>query len=340
MTKNTDRQEDRGVSPVPADPPAPELKQAHAEAIVSAAVESHSPATRRSYDAAWRQFVEWCDSEGYTPFPADPQIVAAYLTERAEAGRSFATLKVGRAAIRYFHESRGVDSPTQSAGVSRVLRGLARRAAAAKLVQGRGQATGLTARHLAGIIATARQRRTFLGGARESETAAKRRGNLDIALIATMRDGLLRRSEAIALTWADVEFKDDGTALVTIRRSKTDQTGEGAVQYIGFDAAAALKAIRPDDEDDAAISGRSVFGLKTGESVSRRITAAARAAGLKGRFTGHSPRIGMAQDLAAAGASTTALMTAGRWRAHRMPAHYARGETARNGAVSRYYRSR
>ena len=337
MTKNPDRQADRSVSPVP-DPGAPELKQAHAEAIVSAAVESHSGATRRAYDAAWRQFVEWCDAEGYTPFPADSKTVAAYLTQRAEAGRTFATLKVDRAGIRYFHETRGVDSPTQSAGVSRVLRGLARRAAAAKLVN--GQAIGLTARHLAAIVATAHQRRVFIGGARESEKAAKRRGDVDVALISVMRDALLRRSEAIALTWADVELRDDGTALVTIRRSKTDQTGEGAVHYIGADATTALKAIRPDDEDEAAISAQPVFGLQTGESVSRRIKAAAKAAGLKGDFRGHSPRVGMAQDLAEAGASTVDLMIAGRWKAARMPAHYARAQSARNGAVARFYRTR
>ncbi|MYA41498.1 MAG: tyrosine-type recombinase/integrase [Gemmatimonadetes bacterium] len=338
MTNIPDRQEDRGVSPVPADPPASELKQAHAEAIVSAAVESHSGATRRAYAAAWRQFVEWCDAEGYTPYPADPQIVAAYLTQRADAGRSFPTLKVDRAGIRRYHEDRGVDSPTTSPGIAKIMRGLARRAAAAKLV--RGQATGLTAKHLAAIVATAHQRRTFIGGARESEKAAKRRGDVDVALISVMRDALLRRSEAIALTWADVDFKDDGTALITIRRSKTDQEGEGAVQFVGTDAAAALMDIRPDKQDEAAISGRSVFGLKTGESVSRRITAAARAAGLKGDFKGHSPRVGMAQDLAEAGASTVDLMIAGRWKAARMPAHYARAQSARNGAVARFYRSR
>jgi len=41
-----------------------------------------------------------------------------------------------------------------------------------------------------------------------------------------------------------------------------------------------------------------VFGLG-GTQIQRRIAAAAAAAGLKGRFTGHSPRVGMAQDLAA-----------------------------------------
>jgi len=193
---------------------------------------------------------------------------------------------------------------------------------------------------LAAIRATAHRRRTYRNGARESEARAQQRGDVDIALISVMRDALLRRSEAIRLTWNDVEFSDDGTALVTIRRSKTDQEGSGAIQFIGRDATDALTAIRPDGEDEALIASRLVFGLKTGEAVSKRIRAAASAAGLKGRFRGHSPRVGMSQDLVEAGASTTDLMVVGRWSAHRMPASYTRGQAARKGAVARYYRAR
>lgn len=338
MSTTPNRPTDPAVSPVQADSTDSELKESHAEAIVSAAVESHSPATRRAYEAAWRHFAEWCAEEGYEDFPATPQTVAAYLTKRADDGRTFATLKVDRAGIRYYHQLRGVESPTHSAGVGRVLRGLGRRAVASKTPQGRGQATGLTAQHLSAIRATALRRRVFRSGARESEKTAERRGKVDIALISTMRDALLRRSEAVALTWADIEFRDDGNALVTIRRSKTDQEGTGAVQFIGSDAAAALMDIRPDDEDEAAIAAQSVFGLQTGEAVLRRIRAAAKAAGLKGEFKGHSPRVGMAIDLVEAGASTTDLMVVGRWKAARMPAHYSRGQSAANGAVARYYR--
>ena len=39
---------------------------------------------------------------------------------------------------------------------------------------------------------------------------------------------MLRRSEAAALVWGDIEFRADGTARVTVRRSKTDQEGTGA----------------------------------------------------------------------------------------------------------------
>ena len=48
--------------------------------------------------------------------------------------------------------------------------------------------------------------------------------------------------------------------------------------------------------------------------IGRRIDAAAKAAGLGEGFTGHSGRVGMAQDLAASGVELPELMTAGRWK--------------------------
>ena len=312
------------------------LKSRHVDAVVEAAIESHSLATRRAYSSAWKRFRHWCTAQGYEALPADPETVAAYLTDRANEGRSISTLKVDRAGIRYYHEGRGLDSPTQSAGVSRVLRGLARRAAASKLVQAHGQTTGLSENDLAAIRASANRRRVHKGGGRETKEVARRRGAVDVALISVMRDALLRRSEAVALTWKDIEFRTDRTARITLRRSKSDQEGAGAVLFAGEAAAKALKKIRPEDRDPAA----RVFGLRSGRAISNRIRAAAKAAGLEGSWSGHSPRIGMATDLVAAGASLAAIQVAGRWKSARMPAHYARGELAGNGAVARYYQAR
>jgi site-specific recombinase XerD len=304
------------------------LKQVHVDAVVAAASEAHAPKTLSSYRTAWKQFETWCSAEGYEALPCEPTTVAAYLTHRAEAGLSRSTLSIDRAAIRHHHEAAGFD-PTGSAGVKRVMRGLRRRAAAA----GQKQATGIRAADLGAIRATACLRRSGSTGRTESEAAAKRRGRVDIALISVMRDAMLRRSEAAALRWADVEFCDDETARVTIRRSRGDQDGEGAVQFVSKDAAKALIAIRPEDVE---LTDR-VFGLRSGRAISMRIAAAAKAAGLVGEFSGHSPRVGMARDLVASGASVAAVQVAGRWKSARLPATYARGELAGQGAVARLY---
>ena len=316
------------------------LKSRHVDAVVEAAIESHSLATRRAYASAWDGFEAWCEAEGYKSLPADPETVAAYLTHRAAEDRAISTIKLARAAVGYFHTTRGLPNPVNSAGVTRVMRGLARRAVGSVSMQGRGQATGITASHLSAIRATALNRRTGAAGRRETEKQARRRGRVDIAIISVMRDALLRRSEAVALRWRDIELRCDGTGRLLVRRSKTDQEGDGAVLYLGPEAAADLKAIRPREVTPDDIASQRVFGLQSSRSIANRVKAAAEAAGLDGRYSGHSPRVGMAMDLVASGASIAAAMIAGRWTSSRMPAHYARGETAGRGAVARFYESR
>ena len=81
-----------------------------------------------------------------------------------------------------------------------------------------------------------------------------------------------------------------------------------------------------------------VFGLHP-DTIRRRLQQAARAAGLPDwrGITGHSGRVGMSQDLAAAGFTLPELMTAGRWKSPRMPARYTERQAAGRGAVARYY---
>ena len=158
---------------------------------------------------------------------------------------------------------------------------------------------------------------------------------MDLALMQVMRDGLLRRSEAAALRWGDVEFHADGSGRLNIARSKTDQAAGGATLYLGPAAVEALLAIRP--EEAVTDPAGSVFGLSASQ-ISRRIKAADRMAGLGDGFSAHSPMVGMAQDLSAAGAELPELMTAGRWDSPTMPARYTEAQAAGRGAVAQYYR--
>ena len=51
-------------------------------------------------------------------------------------------------------------------------------------------------------------------------------------------------------------------------------------------------------------------------------------------FSGHSCRVGMAQDLAAAGASLAAIMQAGRWKSAATLARYIEHLQTQRGAVA------
>jgi len=57
-------------------------------------------------------------------------------------------------------------------------------------------------------------------------------------------------------------------------------------------------------------------------------------------ISGHSARVGMAQDLVAHGAELAAVMQAGRWKSPTMPARYAERLSAGRGAVAQYYGKR
>ena len=283
-------------------------------------------------DSACRQRQQqsraWAERHGYADAPAAPEAVAGHLAEISRtAGTS--TLKVRRAAIGAAHRAAGLPDPTASELVKQTLSGLSRKAA-----RPARQAAPLTASALAAIRKTARLRRSGGTVRRRTETAAaaRRRGLADIALCGTMRDALLRREEAAALTWADIAWEDDGSGRLTIRRSKTDPEARGAVQYFGPPTMQDLAAIKPPD----ARPGDSVFGI-SGSQVNRRIAAAARAADQGDGFTGHSPRVGMAQDLAAAGTTLPELMQAGRWSSRAMPALYVHAQSAGRGAVAKYY---
>ena len=67
----------------------------------------------------------------------------------------------------------------------------------------------------------------------ETAGVAGRLGLVDIALASTLRDGLLRRSEAAALRRGDVELLADGSGRLHVRQSKGDQEVSGAVLYPG-----------------------------------------------------------------------------------------------------------
>ena len=283
--------------------------------------------TMKNYRVQWRSFIVWADGKGIQALPADPSPVAAYLAERIEEhGHKPATLRAAASAIAFVHRASGHDDPCSSPEVKRTLRSATRKAG-----RRQKQAKALTAEAMTAIQSTACKPRRGRGGRVESRETARCRGNLDIALISLMRDAMLRVSEAAVLTWRDIAAEADGTGRLLIRRSKTDAEGQGSVAFLSVPTMSALGSMCGSNVDTD-----SVFGLRPNQ-ISRRIKQAAEAAGLGDGFSGHSPRVGMARDLARTGIELPSLMNAGRWRSPTMPAHYTRNETAGKGAVAQFH---
>ena len=281
--------------------------------------------TRRVYSSVWRRF----DATG---LEANDAGIAAYLIGLFESGRSPATASLAVAALRFRARHAGDPDPVGPLS-ERVLAGF-RRAAANR---GWGQVTGIRFEEARAVARQAAKD----GQGRTRATSLERRvaGLRDAALIAVASDALLRVSEVAALEVGDIDW---GSSTLLVRRSKTDQEGEGAALYLGKPT---LKRIRVWLEA-AGIEAGPLFrpvtrgGLVTKaaltpRSVRRIIKARAEAAGVEGRVSGHSLRVGTAQSLAARGATVIEMQQAGRWQSPAMPGHYARAELAGRGAVAR-----
>ena len=173
--------------------------------------------------------------------PAEPQTVALYLGHLAADGKAIATIAQARAAISHAHAAQGIpkgDNPARHPVVAETMKGWRSQAPAPK------QADALTADALAGIRETARLPRRGRGSRTETTAMAQARGTVDLAIIGVMADAGLRRSEAAALTWTDIEFWPDGTARLTIRKGKNQP--EPATVAITETTARALRGIQPD----------------------------------------------------------------------------------------------
>lgn len=304
------------------------------------ATKSISESTLRSYETGWRQWQEFARDAGWCELPAHPNQVAMWAQHLSDTGARAATVAIRVAAVGWAHRhtldesGQPYPSPTKDPRVAAVLAGLRRRQVADG--SARRQANALSADDLAAVEAAAVVPRTVRGRP-ETPQQTHNRACADIVLVRIMRDGLLRISEAATARWDDLVFDSDGSATLRIRRSKSDQEGEGAEVWLSPATASALKQLREVQGPAAEEEGARIVGAVSARTVARRLAAAYAAAGLGAGYSGHSGRVGMAQDLAASGAGLPAIMTAGRWRSSAMPAHYTARQAAAHGAVAAWY---
>ena len=284
-----------------------------------------APTTRETYDKLWKYFDNWCQDRGLCPLPADPIVIQAYLAQRAEEV-SISMVLTATAAIRHKHISNDLPSPLENRAVKRTIAGLKRRYQPAD-----EQVSPLTHEELKLITAAAYQRKPH-----ENARQARRRASTDIALINVMRDAMLRRSEAAAVCWGDLAVESNGTASLTLRISKTDRVAKSTVLFLSQTSQTALEKMLHHRRGKEPQAEDRIFNL-SGRQICNRIEQAAELAELTGRFRGHSPRIGMAIDLASDDVELAAIMQAGRWVRPETMVRYIRSIAAGKGAVARWH---
>lgn len=281
-----------------------------------------APNTRQAYVSALRGLDAWRRERRAGP-PLDDALLAEYLAVLAAQKRCVASAAQVVAAAKWRAKQRGEASPVGEKTAEALKR--YRKSAPA----GPGQVRGISW-----------EEADRMGDLAAGEGDAH--GRRDAALIAVASDALLRVSEVSNMQVKDIAFEDDGSARLLVRRSKTDRRGRGALLFLGPRTAYLVRQwMAAAKVDKGALfrridraGGVAAEGLGAA-SVRRVIVKRAKAAGLGGRVSGHSLRVGGAQSLSKRGAGLVAMQQAGRWASPDMPAGYTRSQAAAEGAVAR-----
>ena len=291
--------------------------------IVRGGSGAFSDNTERALRSDLAIYERWCAERGLRALPASPETIAAFVDAMAEL-RAPATVRRYVTSLAIVHRIVGCANAAKSEPVRLALKRMHR-----KKGRRQGQARGLTWP----------LRNRLLDAAGERLIDHRNR-----ALLAVAYDTLLRRSELSALQVADLFEEMDGDATLLVRRGKTDQEGEGETVWIAPDSLQLARAWleRGGIQDgflfrSVARGGRVGGPLPPGQ-VPRVFKAMARAAGLPASvvdgLSGHSTRVGAAQDMIGAGIELPSILHAGRWKSTAMVSRYgARLQARQNGAA-------
>ena len=248
--------------------------------------------TLRAYSADLKHFIAWGGV-----IPATPEQVATYIAHHAKC-LAYTTLSRRLIAIARAHISQGMSSPTSSAIVRATLKGVRRsRCCAVRQVAPLQKLQVLQmVRGLQGL-----------------------RGLRDTALLLIGFASAMRRAELVSLDVEDVQFSEQG-AIIRLRRSKTDQAGQGRdiaiphfrgrncpirnllawIEASGITSGALFRQV---NRYDQLLPHRLMA-----QSVALIIKQRAAAAGFDARlFSGHSLRAGFVTNAANSGASSASI---------------------------------
>jgi site-specific recombinase XerD len=267
---------------------------------------AYAYSTIRAYKADFTQFIEFCKERNVDALPAKPLSVENFIVKLSGDKRSSASIRRAMCGISSIHKLNRLDDPTKDPDVALEMRRMHR-----KLGRSSRQASGINADTLEKmLLATDNSIRVIR----------------DRALLLVAYETLCRRSELVSLQVKDVKINiknGNETSAILLRKSKTDQDSAGKWLHLNQRAHLALAEWMKElpKEQKTLFCGLNRLldlSLNIGAGQINRIyKRIAKKAGLseleiKG-ISGHSMRVGAAQDLLNSGASMPIIMKRGRW---------------------------
>ena len=248
--------------------------------------------TIRAYRSDIADFLGFCNKHNLKFLPANPNIVSLYLTYLSKSSK-FSTLKRRLASISMYHKTKGYYLDTRHPIISENLLGI-------KRINGSIQISKkpLLINDLKLIIQAINK---------DNTSEFNKLKNKALLLIGF--SGGFRRSELVALLIEDIDFVEEGVKIL-IRRSKTDQSGEGFVKGIPYfknQEYCPVLNLKKYLKELKINSGRA-FKM-CDKSVALKIKKYAMLAGLDyKKYAGHSLRSGFATSTAEVGAEERNIM--------------------------------
>ena len=288
---------------------------------------------------AWRCdgiiFAAYCRSQQLSALPATPGTVAGFVLHCKEMGKKPATVRRYLSTMARFHRAAELFNPCASEAVQMEMKGMTNEVSSRQR-----QAKGLGMAEI----------QAFLNSPGDNLPTIRERAMLCVAY-----DAMTRRSELIAIDVEDLKFLGDGTGRLLIRRSKTDQAGEGHIAYLSRQTVRHLQAWlrRPASKKGRSFGGSSgagrsrtigrgrgrIGGRLSPEAVARAFKAVAKFLNMPmeevEQVSGHSVRVGATQDLLALNVDLASVMREGRWKTVRMPMRYGEHVMAARGGMAR-----
>tara|TARA_Y100001970_G_scaffold98174_1_gene123434 strand:+ start:338 stop:1252 length:915 start_codon:yes stop_codon:yes gene_type:complete len=247
--------------------------------------------TLRAYKADFRDFALFCQKNAFSSMPTQPKIITLYLTHLSKSSK-FSTLKRRLASISVIHKLNGHYLDTKHPIITENLLGI-------KRVKGTYQKAKKP------ILIN--DLKLIIKAIDEDKNLNNKLKNKALLLVGF--SGGFRRSELVAIDIDDVEFVSEGVKIF-VKRSKTDQSGEGMTKGIPYFTNSNYCPVISLKNwiKEAQIKSGKVFDMSD-KNVALTIKKYAAIAGLdKNKYSGHSLRSGFATSTAELGAEERSIM--------------------------------
>jgi len=266
---------------------------------------SKSINTVKAYKSDFRDFELFCAKNGFKSLPTDPRVVSLYLTHMSTKDVKMSTLKRRLVSIGVIHKIKGHYLDTKHPSIIENIMGIKRRKGS--IQKGKKPI----------LINNLKQLINAIDHYNNDEIKKLR----DRSIILIGFAGGFRRNEIVSLDYEDLDFVSEGLKI-NIRKSKTDQFGEGLVKALPYfnnlqycPILSLKKWVEVSNIKSGPLFRRFSKGSKltenrlTDQTVALLIKQYLKLAGIDGKnYSGHSLRSGFATSAAESGAEERSIM--------------------------------